>query len=135
MKEDKGGGKELKVSAYKSVMMRMNKSVMMEEGSCNRGMKEEMKKVGRIAAPMVVATVLQYLLPVVSLIMVGHLNQLALSSVAIATSLTNVFGFSVLVSRFSIFSLFLWFFCCVLCFFGVVIFLKRLKKRFNIIEG
>jgi len=79
---------------------------VMEEGSWKRGMKEEMKKVGRIAAPMVVASVLQYLLQVVSLIMVGHLNQLALSSVAIATSLTNVSGFSVLVSRFSISSLF-----------------------------
>ncbi|KAK7374859.1 hypothetical protein VNO80_08302 [Phaseolus coccineus] len=74
----------------------MKKAVMMEEGSWKRGMREEMKKVRRIAAPMVVASVLQYLLPVVSLIMVGHLNQLALSSVAIATSLTNVFGFSVL---------------------------------------
>ncbi|XP_027352519.1 protein DETOXIFICATION 14-like [Abrus precatorius] len=61
-----------------------------------RAIKGELKKVGTIAAPMVVATVLQYLLQVVSMIMVGHLNQLALSSVAIATSLTNVSGFSVL---------------------------------------
>lgn len=59
---------------------------------------EEMKKVGCIAAPMVVVTMLQYLLQVVSVIMVGHLGQLSLSSVAIATSLTNVSGFSVLVS-------------------------------------
>nr|KYP65005.1 Protein TRANSPARENT TESTA 12 [Cajanus cajan] len=58
---------------------------------------EEVKKVGRIAAPMVVASVLQYLMQVVSMVMVGHLGQLSLSSVAIATSLTNVSGFSVLV--------------------------------------
>ncbi|CAJ1842850.1 unnamed protein product [Sphenostylis stenocarpa] len=77
--------------------MKMIKTVMTEEGSSwKRGMKEEMKKVGAIAAPMVVASVLQYLLQVVSLMMVGHLNQLSLSSVAIATSLTNVSGFSVL---------------------------------------
>lgn len=77
----------------------------MEESSDETGkwgwmkMREELKKVGTIAAPMVVASVLQYLLQVVSLVMVGHLNQLSLSSVAIATSLTNVSGFSVLVSR------------------------------------
>ncbi|KAK2415258.1 protein DETOXIFICATION [Trifolium repens] len=56
----------------------------------------ELKKMGRIAAPMVATTVLQYLLQVVSVMMVGHLNQLSLSSVAIATSLTNVSGFSIL---------------------------------------
>ncbi|ESR43938.1 hypothetical protein CICLE_v10011988mg [Citrus x clementina] len=45
---------------------------------------------------MVAVSVLQYLLQVVSTVMVGHLSQLALSSVAIATSLTNVTGFSLL---------------------------------------
>lgn len=62
------------------------------------GFMEELKKTGRIAAPMVAVSVLQYLLQVVSTVMVGHLSQLALSSVAIATSLTNVTGFSLLVS-------------------------------------
>ncbi|KAJ7971251.1 Protein DETOXIFICATION [Quillaja saponaria] len=57
---------------------------------------QELKKASIIAAPMVAVTVLQYLLQVVSVIMVGHLGQLSLSSVAIATSLTNVFGFSIL---------------------------------------
>lgn len=62
------------------------------------GFADELKKAGRIAAPMVAVSVLQYLLQVVSTVMVGHLGQLALSSVAIATSLTNVTGFSLLVS-------------------------------------
>ncbi|KAG8384122.1 hypothetical protein BUALT_Bualt04G0085500 [Buddleja alternifolia] len=57
---------------------------------------QELKKVSYIAAPMVTVTVLQYILQVVSVMMVGHLGQLALSSVAIATSLTNVTGFSLL---------------------------------------
>ncbi|KAL0461977.1 UNVERIFIED_CONTAM: protein DETOXIFICATION 1 [Sesamum latifolium] len=57
---------------------------------------QELKKVGYIAAPMVTVSVLQYLLQVVSVIMVGHLGKLTLSSVAIATSLTNVTGFSLL---------------------------------------
>lgn len=62
------------------------------------GYIEELKKGSRIAAPMVAVTVLQYLVQVVSVIMVGHLGQLSLSSVAIATSLTNITGFSLLVS-------------------------------------
>ncbi|MBA0567076.1 hypothetical protein Golob_011836 [Gossypium lobatum] len=60
------------------------------------GYREELKKGSRIAAPMVAVTVLQYLVQVVSVIMVGHLSQLSLSSVAIATSLTNITGFSLL---------------------------------------
>lgn len=51
---------------------------------------EEVKKEGRIALPMVVLAALQYMLPVVSVIMAGHLSQFSLSTVAIATSLTNV---------------------------------------------
>lgn len=61
----------------------------------------ELKKEGSIAAPMVAVSVLQYLLQFVSMIMVGHLDQLSLSSVAIAISLTNVTGFSLLVSHLS----------------------------------
>ncbi|KAL3813281.1 hypothetical protein ACJIZ3_014549 [Penstemon smallii] len=57
---------------------------------------QELKKLSYIAAPMVTVTVLQYVLQVVSVIMVGHLGSLELSSVAIATSLTNVTGFSLL---------------------------------------
>ncbi|KAL6184264.1 hypothetical protein ACLB2K_045668 [Fragaria x ananassa] len=57
----------------------------------------ELKNEGVIAAPMVAVTVLQYLLQLVSIIMAGHLDQLSLSSVAIAIiSFTNVTGFSLL---------------------------------------
>ena len=59
---------------------------------------EELKKIGYIAAPMGVVSVTQYLLQVVSLIMVGHLGRLSLSSVAISTSIANVTGFSLQVS-------------------------------------
>ncbi|XP_028785491.1 protein DETOXIFICATION 14-like [Neltuma alba] len=57
---------------------------------------EEVKKGGRIAGPMVAVAVAQYLVQVVSMMMVGHLGQLSLASIAIATSLTNVSGFSLL---------------------------------------
>ena len=64
-----------------------------------RSFMTELKREGVIAAPMVAVAVLQYLLQVVSLVMVGHLGELSLSSVAIATALTNVTGFSLLVSN------------------------------------
>ncbi|KAM3252522.1 protein DETOXIFICATION 3 [Capsicum annuum] len=57
---------------------------------------QELKKLTYIAAPMVAVSVLQYLLQVVSMMMAGHLDQISLSSVAIATSITNVSGFSLL---------------------------------------
>lgn len=59
---------------------------------------QEAKKVSYVAGPMVLVSMLQYLLQVVSMMMVGRLGRLTLSSVAIATSLTNVTGFSLLVS-------------------------------------
>lgn len=58
---------------------------------------KELKMVSYVAAPMVAVTVLQYLVQVVSVMMVGHLDQLSLSGVSIATSFTSVTGFSLLV--------------------------------------
>ncbi|OAY83811.1 Protein DETOXIFICATION 7 [Ananas comosus] len=60
---------------------------------------EEGKRVGHLAGPMVAMGLTQLLVQVVSNMMVGHLGQLALSSAAIATSLTNVTGFSLLVRQ------------------------------------
>ncbi|OIT29489.1 PREDICTED: protein DETOXIFICATION 14-like [Nicotiana attenuata] len=57
---------------------------------------EELKEVSRIAMPMIVVTVSQYLLRVSPMIMLGHLGELQLSSASIATSLSNVTGFSLL---------------------------------------
>ncbi|KAF7123952.1 hypothetical protein RHSIM_Rhsim12G0089100 [Rhododendron simsii] len=57
----------------------------------------EMKRLGFIAAPMVAVTLSQYLLQVISTMMVGHLGELSLSSTAIATSLSGVTGYSFLV--------------------------------------
>ncbi|CAI0413976.1 unnamed protein product [Linum tenue] len=56
----------------------------------------ELKMLGRIAAPMILVGALQYLQQTVSMVIVGHISQLALTTVAIATALTNVTGFSVL---------------------------------------
>ncbi|KAL7605686.1 hypothetical protein Lser_V15G19803 [Lactuca serriola] len=57
---------------------------------------EEVKKTSYIALPMVVVTVSQNLLRVASMSMVGHLGELELAGTAVATSLTNVTGFSLL---------------------------------------
>ncbi|XP_048429025.1 protein DETOXIFICATION 12-like isoform X2 [Pyrus x bretschneideri] len=55
---------------------------------------EEVKTLGCIAGPMVAVVLSQYLLQVISMMMVGHLGELALSSTAIAISLSGVTGFS-----------------------------------------
>ncbi|EOX99968.1 MATE efflux family protein isoform 3 [Theobroma cacao] len=57
---------------------------------------EEVKRLGYLAGPMVAVTISQYLLQVISTMMVGHLGELALSSSAIAISLSGVTGFSLL---------------------------------------
>ncbi|MED6142993.1 hypothetical protein PIB30_002817 [Stylosanthes scabra] len=57
---------------------------------------QEVKKLSSMAGPMVVVTVSQFLLQVVSLMVVGHLSQLSLSGVALATSFADVTGFSIL---------------------------------------
>ncbi|XP_075636246.1 protein DETOXIFICATION 12-like isoform X2 [Castanea sativa] len=58
----------------------------------------ELKRLGFLAGPMVVVSLSQYLLQVISLMMVGHLDELALSSTALAISLSAVTGFSLLYS-------------------------------------
>ena len=62
------------------------------------GFSEEMKRICHIAGPMVAVISSQYLLQVVSTMMVGHLGELALSSASLAISLAGVTGFSLLVS-------------------------------------
>ncbi|CAN1240144.1 Protein DETOXIFICATION 12 [Linum grandiflorum] len=57
---------------------------------------DEVKRLGYIAGPMVAINLSQYLLQVISLMMVGHLGELQLSSTAIAVSLASVTGFSVI---------------------------------------
>jgi len=59
---------------------------------------EEVKKIGYLAGPMVGVTLSQYFLQIISMMMVGRFGKLALSSTAIAISLCNVSGFSVIVS-------------------------------------
>ncbi|XP_074358193.1 protein DETOXIFICATION 12-like isoform X1 [Apium graveolens] len=56
----------------------------------------EVKKLAYIAGPMVAVTLSVYLLQIASVMIVGHLGQLALSSTSFAFSLATVTGFSVM---------------------------------------
>jgi hypothetical protein len=58
---------------------------------------EEVKKLCWLAGPMIAVTLFQYSLRMISVMMVGHLGELALSSASIATSFANVTGLHVLV--------------------------------------
>lgn len=57
----------------------------------------DLNRVNLIALPMIVVTLAQYLLRTSPIFMLGHLGELSLSSASIATSLSNVTGFSLLV--------------------------------------
>ncbi|KAK5833616.1 protein DETOXIFICATION 14-like [Gossypium arboreum] len=57
---------------------------------------EETKRIGYITGPMVAVHFSQYFLQIISVVMVGHLGQLSLSSIAITVSFGAVTGFSVL---------------------------------------
>lgn len=72
-----------------------------EEGNIDdkwRVLCKEVKSLGYVAGPMMAVNLSQYLLQVISVMMVGHLGELPLSSTAVAISLSGVTGFSLLVS-------------------------------------
>ena len=64
---------------------------------------KELKMVSFLSAPMVAVSVLQYSLPFVTLMMVGHLDELSLSGVSVAFSFTSVTGYSLIVKSFCLF--------------------------------
>ncbi|EPS59813.1 hypothetical protein M569_14991 [Genlisea aurea] len=77
---------------------------LLEEGNSEKGKSsflDELNKVICIAMPMVVVSVSQYMLRAVSMMMLGHLGELALSSAALAISLSNVTGFILLIGMAS----------------------------------
>ncbi|XP_010427944.1 PREDICTED: protein DETOXIFICATION 14-like [Camelina sativa] len=65
-----------------------------EEVNRKDGFLKEMKRLGYIAGPMVAVNSSTYVLQVISIMMVGHLGELYLSSTAIAVSFCSVTGFS-----------------------------------------
>ncbi|CAK9156924.1 unnamed protein product, partial [Ilex paraguariensis] len=57
---------------------------------------QEMKRLVYIAGPMLGMTLSEYMLQIISLMMVGQLGELYLSSTSIAISLCDVTGLSLL---------------------------------------
>lgn len=75
-----------------------------EDCSCSREtVFEEAKKQLWLAGPLIAVSLLQYCLQVISIMFVGHLGELALSSASMASSFASVTGFSVLVSGIFLF--------------------------------
>ncbi|CAK9153709.1 unnamed protein product, partial [Ilex paraguariensis] len=54
----------------------------------------ELKRQLRLAGPLVLVYVLQYSLQMISVMFVGHLGKLSLSSASMASSFAGVTGFS-----------------------------------------
>ncbi|KAL1553627.1 Protein DETOXIFICATION 14 [Salvia divinorum] len=81
----------------------MEEGLLRKEGRGRRWGErwEEMKRLCYLAGPMVAVTLSFFLLNVISLMMVGHLGELALSSTAIAISFAGVTGFSFLLGMAS----------------------------------
>lgn len=61
---------------------------------------EKLKKVASMAAPMVVVNISQYLLQATSTMIVGHKSERDLAGIALASSIANVTGFSLLVRTY-----------------------------------
>lgn len=78
-----------------------------EKGCFYRGEEiiEEAKRQVCLAGPLIGVSLLQYSLQVISIMFVGHLGELSLSSASMATSFASVTGFSVLVRRIPSFSM------------------------------
>ncbi|XP_051197610.1 protein DETOXIFICATION 16 [Lolium perenne] len=67
-----------------------------EKGNENAAAAEA-KRLLRLAGPLVLSSILQFALPLVSVMFVGHLGELSLAGASLATSIANVTGFSLLV--------------------------------------
>uniref|UniRef100_A0A1J3G3T9 Protein DETOXIFICATION n=2 Tax=Noccaea caerulescens TaxID=107243 RepID=A0A1J3G3T9_NOCCA len=65
-----------------------------EEVNPKDGFFREMRRLGYIAGPMIAVNTSSYFVQVISIMMVGHLGELFLSSTAIALSFCSVTGFS-----------------------------------------
>ncbi|KAF3492697.1 hypothetical protein DY000_02053914 [Brassica cretica] len=57
---------------------------------------EKLKKVASMTAPMVVVNISQTLLQATSTMIVGHKSEISLAGIALASSIANVTGFSLL---------------------------------------
>ncbi|CAF2195341.1 unnamed protein product, partial [Brassica napus] len=81
-------------SAEKGLLVLVGGEEEDEQVNMREGFFQEMRRLGYIAGPMVAVNSSMYFLQVISIMMVGHLGELFLSSTAIAVSFCSVTGFS-----------------------------------------
>jgi len=77
-------------------------------GLWKKEITEESKKQLWLAGPMIFVCVFQFSLQLISLMFVGHLNELFLASVSLSTSIVNATGYNVMVSFHHFFSVILY---------------------------
>ncbi|CAJ1952044.1 unnamed protein product [Sphenostylis stenocarpa] len=70
-------------------------------GLWKKEITEEAKKQLWLAGPMVFVCVFQYSLQMISLMFVGHLNEMLLAAVSLSTSIVNATGFNVMMGMSS----------------------------------
>ena len=80
-----------------------------------RDIADEVKKQLWLAGPLVAVSFLQFCLQTISVMFVGHLGELSLSSASMATSFAGVTGFSFLVYLLLSFSLKIYLLTSPLC--------------------
>ncbi|KAF2609042.1 hypothetical protein F2Q68_00046254 [Brassica cretica] len=86
-------------SAEKGLLVLVGGEEEDEQVNMREGFFQEMRRLGYIAGPMVAVNSSMYFLQVISIMMVGHLGELFLSSTAIAVSFCSVTGFSLVVRK------------------------------------
>lgn len=69
-----------------------------QEGHCRLDVIGEAKRQLGLAGPLIVVSILQNSIQLISVMFNGHLGELPLSSASLATSFASVTGFSFLVS-------------------------------------
>ncbi|KNA09417.1 hypothetical protein SOVF_153750, partial [Spinacia oleracea] len=100
-KEEKMEGEE-NASHHIPLIQRVDEGVIEDkevigEGSLSKAeIFDEAKRQLYLAGPLIAVTILQFLVQVISVMFVGHLGKLPLSSASLATSFASVTGFYVL---------------------------------------
>jgi MATE family multidrug resistance protein len=88
----------LSVQVCEEIRLNNESQINHEQGTKRKEILVEVKKQLWLAGPLVVVSVLQYCLRMISIMFVGRLGELSLSGASMATSFASVTGFSLLVS-------------------------------------
>ncbi|OMO73914.1 Multi antimicrobial extrusion protein [Corchorus olitorius] len=93
MREDRKEGLETALIPQQEI----DGSIKFQQGYCFQAdVIEEAKQQLWLAGPLIAVSLLQYCLQVISVMLVGHVGELALASASLGSSFANVTGFSVL---------------------------------------